>query len=166
MSEVVDIQILQTFSIGIACAGVLAAAIYYLLQIRHQTRLRQTDMVMRLYATFGSTEFQKAYQKMMGVEFLDYADFVNRYAASAEVLAASYSVGIFFEGIGVLASRKLIKMDLVDDLFTTPILDTWEKMKTLVEGRRERLRRPQTLEWFEYIYNELQKREQKLHPAT
>ena len=103
---------------------------------------------------------------MMGVEFEDYADFVKRYAASAEVLAASYSVGIFFEGIGVLASRKLIKMDLVDDLFTTPILDTWEKMKPLVEGRRERLRRPQTLEWFEYIYNEMKKREQKLHPAA
>jgi hypothetical protein len=49
---------IQTISIAIASAGVLLAAIYYVLQIKHQTRLRQTDMVMRLYTTFGSTEFQ------------------------------------------------------------------------------------------------------------
>jgi hypothetical protein len=160
VSVIVDIQ---TISIAIASAGVLLAAIYYVLQVRHQTKLRQTDMVMRLYTTFGSTEFQKAYQKMMSVEFEDYADYVKRYATSnIEVLAASYSVGVFFEGIGVLVKRKLISMDLVDDLFTIPILDTWEKMKPLVEGRRERLKRPQALEWFEYLYNEMKKREQKL----
>jgi len=97
----------------------------------------------------------------MGVEYDDLADYVRRYAADAEVLAAGYSVGVFFEGIGVLVKRKLISMDLVDDLFTTPILDTWEKMKPIVEGRRERLKRPQTLEWFEYLYNEMKKREQE-----
>jgi hypothetical protein len=153
---------IQTASIVIASAGVFVAATYYVLQIRHQTRLRQTDMVMRLYTAFGSTEFQKAYQKTMGVEFEDYADNLKRYATNAEVLAAYYSVGVFFEGIGVLVKRKLISMDLVDDLFTTPILDTWEKMKPLVEGRREQLERPQLLEWFEYLYNEMKKREQKL----
>jgi len=161
----VDILLLQTVSIAIASAGVLLAAIYYVLQIRHQTRLRQTDMVMRLYTTFGSTEFQTAYQKMMGLEFDDYADYVNRYAASAEVLTAAYSVGVFFEGIGVLVKRKLISMDLVDDLFTGPILDTWEKTKPLVEGSRQRRKRPQTLEWFEYLYNEMKKREQKLQQS-
>ncbi len=153
---------IQTVSIAIASASVFVAAIYYVLQIRHQTKLRQTDIVMRLYTTFGSTEFQKVYQKMIGLEFEDYVNYVKRYATNAEVLAASYSVGVFFEGIGVLVKRKLISMDLVDDLFTIPILDAWKKMKPLVEGRREQLKRPQTLEWFEYLYKEMQKREQQL----
>src|SRR4030043_2019066 len=153
---------IQTVSVAIASGSIFIAAIYYVLQIRHQTKLRQIDMVMRLYTTFGSTEFQKAYQKIMGLEFQDYTDYLKRYANSnAEVLAASYSVGVFFESIGVLAKRRLISMDLVDDLFTSPILDTWEKMKPLVEGRRERLKKPQTLEWFEYLYNEMKKREQR-----
>ena len=56
---------ISTVSIVVASAGVFAAAIYYILQIRHQTKLRQTEMVMRLYATFGSAEFQNAYQKTM-----------------------------------------------------------------------------------------------------
>jgi hypothetical protein len=40
-------------------------------------------------------------------------------------------------------------------------VDTWDKLKPLVEGRRERLKRPQTLEWFEYLYSEMKKREQQ-----
>jgi hypothetical protein len=31
-----------------------------------------------------------------------------------------------------------------------------------VKERRERLNRPQIEEWFEYLYNEMQKREQQL----
>ena len=112
-------------SMIVASVSVLVAATYYIMQIRHQNKLRQTDMVMRLYALFGSVEFQNSYQKIMGLKFEDY---VKRYAKSnVDVLAATYSVGVFFEGIGVLVKRKLINMDLVDDLFTIPILDAWEK---------------------------------------
>jgi hypothetical protein len=155
--RVVDIQ---TVSIAIASAGVFLAAIYYILQIRHQTKLRQTDMVMRLYATFGSTEFQKAYQNVVSLEFEDFTDFMKKYAADIEVRTALNSVGIFFEGVGVLAKRKLIDMDLVDDLFTSPISRTWERMAPIIKGRREQLKSPSIGEWQEYLYNEMKKREQ------
>jgi hypothetical protein len=119
----------------VAAAGVLIGVVYYLLDIRHQTRVRQTDLVMRLYNTFGSTEFQKAYQEVLSLEFEDYADFRKRYPASnAEGAAARVTVYAFFEGIGVLVKRKLIGMDLVDDLLSTNILVTWEKMQPLVYG--------------------------------
>ena len=156
---------IQTISIAIASAGVFLAAIYYILQIWHQSKLRQTDMVLRLYATFGSTEFQKAYQIIRGLEFEDYADYVKRYSINAEVKAAFMSVGVFFEGIGVLVKRKLVNMDLVDDLLSSDIVSTWEKMKPLAEGIRKRSAHPQALEWFEYLYNEMKKREQKLQQS-
>jgi hypothetical protein len=35
-------------SIVIASAGVLAGVIYYVLEIRHQSRLRQTESVIKL----------------------------------------------------------------------------------------------------------------------
>jgi hypothetical protein len=59
----------QTVSIAIASAGVFLAAIYYILQIRHQTRIKQTDLVMRLYSTLGSKEFWEALTKFMMMEF-------------------------------------------------------------------------------------------------
>jgi hypothetical protein len=42
---VVDVQ---TVSIAIASASVVAGIVYYSLQIRHQTKARQTGLVMRL----------------------------------------------------------------------------------------------------------------------
>ena len=156
---VVDIQ---TVSIAIASAGVLIGVVYYILDIRSQGKVRQTDMVMKLYATFGSTEFQKAYQTIMDLEFEDFADYRKRYAENAEVKAALTTVDVFFEGIGVLVKRKLVGVDLVDDLLSSNILWTWEKTKPLTEGIRKMRARPQSWEWFEYLYNEMKKREQQL----
>jgi hypothetical protein len=158
----VDVDV-PTISIIVACAGILIAATYYILQIRYQTRLRQTDMVMRLYNTFGSTEFQKAYVKTHSLEFKNYADYEKKCERDMKVQVASYSVCVYFEGIGVLLHRKLINLDVVDDLLSTPIIWTWKRLEPMIISWREHANRPQIWEWFEYLYNEMKNREQKLH---
>ncbi len=156
----VDVLLLQTVSIGIASAGVFLAAMYYIFQIRHQTRMRQTDLVMRLYSEFSSLGFQKMWQEVMKREAKDYNVYSHEYG-TPEFL----SVGIFFEGIGILLRRKLIDIELVDDMFTSPIKLTWEKVKDVtLEARRVR-NQPEVFEWFEYLYNEVKKREQKLQQS-
>jgi hypothetical protein len=147
----------------IAAAGLLVGVAYYVLDMRHQSKVRQTDMVMRLYATFGSTEFLKAYQTIMGAEFEDYEDYLKRYSTNADVRLALMSVGTYFEGIGMLVKRKLVSMDLIDDLLNANILSTWEKIKPIAIGMRKRV--PQSWEWFEYLYNEMKRREQKLQQS-
>jgi len=146
----------QTVSIAIASAGVFAAAIYYIFQIRHQTRIRQTDLVMKLYSQFTSLEFQKVWYEVLKREAKDYYDYEKKYG-----WAEATTVGIFFEGIGILLKRKLIDIELVDDMFTTPIKWTWEKMKDIALEWRKVRNQPEILEWFEYLYNEMQKREQQ-----
>jgi len=148
---------IPTLSIAVAAASVVAGVIYYSLQIRHQTRMRQTDLVMRLYSTRASREFQEAWKKVMAKEFKDYHDYEKWYEWSDFI-----EVGIFFEGIGILLFRKLIDIRLVDDLFSYIIETTWGKIKPVVEGVRKHNNAPQIFEWFEYLYNEMQKREQKL----
>ena len=161
MSIVVDILLLQTVSIAIASAGVFVAAVYYILQIRHQTKIRQTDLVIRLYSTYGSKEFHEAWATVRELEFKDYDDFMKKYGWSA----AMSEVGLFFEGVGVLLHKKLVDISMLDDLFTGPVKMTWEKMKPMIEGHREQRKYPQFYEWLEYLYNELKKREQKLQQS-
>ena len=153
----VDIMLLQTVSIAIASAGVFAAAVYYIFQIRHQTKIRQTDLIMRLYSSYGSREFQEAFWKFMSREYKGYSDYEKQYG-----WAEAVEVGTFFEGIGVLLKRKLTNIQLVDDLFTTPIKLSLEKMKPLVDESRKHWNSTAAYEWFEYLYNEMKKREQKL----
>ena len=43
-----------------------------------------------------------------------------------------------------------------------PISMTWEKIKPIVKGIRKQLNKPKFYSWFEYLYNEMQKREQRL----
>lgn len=147
---------IQAVSIAIASAGVFAAAVFYILQIRHQAKVRQTDLVMKLYSQFNSLEFQKTYNEVLKREAKDWHDYDNKYGP-VEVTA----VGMFFEGIGILLKRKLIAAELVDDMFTTPIESTWERMKDITLEYRKVRNQPEILEWFEYLYNEMQKRKQR-----
>jgi len=155
-----------TVSIVIASAGVFAAAIYYILQLRHQSRMRQTDLIVRLYSTFSGKELQEAYLETgYGMEFVDYDDFMKKYGMygmPAKPVLPLWQVGKFFDGIGVLLRRKLVDIGLVDELFHTEVTVIWKKVKPLIEGRRKELNQPTIYQSFEYLYNELKKREQRL----
>jgi hypothetical protein len=141
----------------VAAAGVLVGVVYYILDMRNQARQRQTNLVMSLYSQFNSLEFQRIWHDILNREAENYDDYQKKYGWT-ELTA----VGMFFEGIGILLKRKLIDMELIDDMFTMPVNDTWLKMKDIVIEIRKIRNRPTILEWFEYLYNEMKKREQKL----
>jgi len=158
---------IQTISIMLASASVVAGVTYYALQIRHQNRMRQTDLVTRLsYDISTNKEFLEAFADTFEVEFKDYDDFVKRYGkpiSRSQVPMSFMMMGNFFEQIGVLFRNRLIDASLISQLF--PIEIVWEKMKPLVEGMRREYHNPGFFEWFEYLYNEMKKREQQLARA-
>jgi hypothetical protein len=155
---------IQTVSIAIASASVVAGVIYYALQIRQQTKTRQTDLLMRLYSTWGSNEYLEALSKFMMTEFKDYNDYKKKYAPTGfsekpEFIALG-KIGTFFQGVGVLLRMKIIDISFAGRLFGRSAIYTWEKMKPLVEGYR-REEHAEMFADFEYLYNEMTKREQR-----
>ena len=126
---------IQTVSIAVASAVVFAAAVYYIFQIRHQKKMRQSDLVLRLYATFGSNEFQERWIEFIKGDYKDYNDFVKRYNVRSNPAPESTWL---FEALGVLLKNKLIDISLVDDLFTGPSKWFWEKLKPIAEDVRKR----------------------------
>jgi len=163
VSIVVDVQ---TVSIAIASAGVFAAAIYYALQIRHQTKLRETDLLVRLYSTFTNKEFLRDLWRVWDMKYQNYDDFTRRYGSMTEFhekhsdLEDSLNI-VFnqFDFLGHLLKRKAVNIDLLIEFHNVTKL--WEKVKPLVEGFRKEQNTPKLCEWFEYLYNETKKREQK-----
>jgi hypothetical protein len=159
VSILVDIQ---TLSIAVASASIVIAVVYYILQIQHQKKMRQTDLMMRLYATWGSEDMQKAAWAVMELQYEDYNDYVKKYGSSGTLHnVAVYRVGWFFNGIGVLVQSQLADIKLVNKLFGYMVTWLWEIMKPMVEGARKQFNQPKSLEWFEYLYNEVKKREQR-----
>jgi hypothetical protein len=157
---------IQTVSIAIASAGVFIATIYYILQIRHQTKLRQMDLFMRLYSAFTSKELTEASLVITSLEIRSYDDFVEKYGILSQepVWTALYMVINYLNEVGMLLHRGFIDIESVDELFSYRIAFFWEKLKPLIEGWRKQLN-PQVAEWFEYLYDEMKKREQQLQQA-
>jgi len=155
---------IPSISAIVAATGVMIGVIFATLQLRNLVKTRQTDLVVRLYSTFGSREFQEAWVETLRMEFKDYNDYLKKYGATSEkpIYTSVNMVAAFFEGMGILLRRKLIDISLVDDLQSSDIILTWHKMKPIVEGWRKHFNRPQISEWFEYLYNEMRKREQQL----
>ena len=159
MSIVVDIQ---TVSIAIASASVVAGVIYYALQIRHQTKLRKTDLTMRLYTSWVSKEMTEPWLKVWNLEFADYDDFKRKYGtylSENSENAAVLSVLNSFNTMGFLLQKKLVDYEIVRQL---PISMTWNKVKPIVEGVRKQSNDASWYKEFEYLYNEVKRREQKL----
>ena len=153
---------IPSISAVVAAVGVIVGVTLAYLEVRTLAKQRQTDLVMRLYSHFGSKEFLQARRAVMDLKFVDFNDYVKKYGRFGRFEAVS-EVCMFFEGIGVLLHRKLIDISLIDDLFSPiSIKIIWEKMKPVVDGWRNQFNQPRTLEWFEHLYNEIRKREQRL----
>ena len=169
---------IQTVSIAIASASVVAGVIYYSLQIRHQnlqiqqqTKMRQTDFLMRMYLEMGSEDMRKARLRIFDLKIGDYDDFVKKYgplfsAEPSQIWEDIDKTGWFYSGIGLLVYRGFVDIGLVDDFLGYGVVIAWEKLKPLVYGWRKQYDIPKSLGWFEYLYNEIKKYEQKLQKGV
>jgi hypothetical protein len=146
----------------VAAAGVLVGVALTVLELRHFSKQRQTQLVVELSSQTRSREYKEATMEILSVEFNDYNDFVKKYGApfSKNPVSVSFSIFCtFYEQLGVLVKNKLINPYLVSQLFSIDI--PWQKVKPIVEGMRKQYHEPRLYEWFEYLYNEMQNREQR-----
>jgi len=164
----VDILLLQTISIAIASASVVAGIVYYAFQIRHQTRTRQTDLVWRMNQTLYADDYREAILKVLNMDFKDYDDFVKKYGpylSDSPTMKALTKINVLYDGIGSLVRKKLLDFGLVYSCFDTPCRRAWEKVRPIIEGYRKAQNMPDYLDSFEYLYVEMKKRKQRLQKS-
>ena len=169
MSIVVDIT---EISAMVAAAGVIVGVALTFLELRHLREQRQTDLVNRLYSAFIGKEFLDASMKFLALEFKDYEDYVNKYGPIFHVdknrvtmndnpeLRGLLYIDNFFNQVGILLHRGLIDVGLVRDVFTYRVEMLWKKTEPIIQGMRKEFNQPEAGKWFEYLYNEMKKREQ------
>jgi hypothetical protein len=157
---------IQTVSTVIASAGVLAGAIYYVLEIRHQSRLRQTESVIKLSPWFNmnAKEVQEAITHVCSIEYENYDDYLQKYSGKPENTMLKI-LGNYFEGIGILVYRKLVEADIVHDFWGDIIQSSWNNVKPLIVEMRKDSGDANMFWFWEYLSDETKKRRQKLQPA-
>ena len=155
---------IQTVSIAVASASVVAGVVYYALQLRHQSKIREMDAIVRMNPSFSLSliDWQQAAFKIANLQFKDYDDFVEKYGSlsvETPTIMAIHTIGNYTEGIGLLLKRKLVSINYVWDCYGPTIILFWEKLKPVIEGFRKQYNVPRAWVPFEYVYNEMKKRE-------
>jgi hypothetical protein len=159
---VIRILDIPSISAIVAAVGVIVGVAFTTLEVRNLVKARNTDLTMRLASAWHSEGMMEKWLKVMNLEFTDYSDFKNRYGAFLSDNPEHIALNIVlehFEVQGYLLHRKMIDFDLAD---LSPVSSTWRKTKPVIEGFREECNSPRLNEWFEYLYNETQRREQTL----
>jgi len=147
----------------VAAAGVLVGVVYYLLEMRNQTKTRQMALIMNIYSLLTTTEYVDAWEKMRTRELKDFDGYVKSHGLKEFMQVAS-----IWEGLGFLLHRGFLDIDTVRELLSESTKMSWEKVKPMVENARKQLSQRKSgeyvpvLQWWEHLYNELQKREQEL----
>jgi hypothetical protein len=153
---------IPAISVVIAAVSVVAASVFYSFQIRNQTRVRKTDLVMRLYSTWDSLEFQQAFHRVYWADFHDLDSLLESLGGQRHI--GSY-LFYFYDQVGALLRRKLIDYDLVDDLLGNSTRQLWERVGPAIREARVRSDDPRLYEHFEYLYEEMIRRGRANEPS-
>ncbi|HEY2165471.1 MAG TPA: hypothetical protein VGH04_15850 [Gemmatimonadaceae bacterium] len=144
-----------------ASIALISGVIIAIMQLRHQARIRQEDVAMRLYATFGEESFVRHYQRVSRWGYATYADYRDK--GTADDATSLMVVSVFFESMGLLLKRGLAPIDLLDDLLSGPVLEAWPKVRPIWVGLREDHNQPSWAEWFEFLHDEMARRMAQLN---
>jgi len=141
----------------VAATGVVIGVVYYILDMRNQARMRQTDLIMKLSSVIDNIEFTNTITKILSKHFKDVDELRRECSVPALVAVAN-----FFHRVGILLERNLVDADLVSSILW--VQGIWERMNPWITYIRQIFNRPDMFGGFEYLYNEMQKREQQLQP--
>jgi hypothetical protein len=140
----------------VAAVSVVVGVVLTVVELRNLVQQRKSDLLVRLFSTVGSKDWLEAWMRIRDRETLDYDDYKEKYG-----FVEANEVFVFFEMAGRLVKKRLIDIDLLP-FAHGQVKATWEKMNPILEGSRKRFNEQRIGYGFEYLYNEMKKREQKL----
>ena len=157
---------ITSISAIVAAAGVIVGVILTIQELRHLRAQRQTDLVMRLWQQSCNEENVRAWLRLTSADYQNFDGFVKKYGHPFSENPVPVAFGMtarFFEGVGIAVHRKIVDIDLVRDFWDVGM--EWKKVKPIAEGLRKEFGISGVFEWFEYLFNETEKREQQLAKA-
>jgi hypothetical protein len=150
---------IPAISVVIASASVIGSAVYYMIETRHQRRIRQTESIIRLSPWFSldAKEIQEAISNVCSLEYTDYKDYLAKYNGKPEQISLKL-LGNYFEGIGLLVYMKLVELDIVFNFWGDVAESVWDGNEELIKGMREDSGTPFTFQYWEFLIKEFKKR--------
>ena len=133
---------------------------------------RQAQLFMQIYNRWSDPQFAEQYglarYKYGGQdpEKLLLASMGSGEQYDAEIFVAYHSLFQFFEGVSVLVHKRLIDLDLVDDLLSQRIVWFWEQLGPFITNRRTFHKDPTRYMNIEQLYHVMKHRQRPAAAST
>ncbi|HEV2262281.1 MAG TPA: DUF4760 domain-containing protein [Candidatus Rubrimentiphilum sp.] len=134
---------------------IAASAVAALIQLRHMRATNQLSALNELFEVFESPAFQDA-RRFINHDFSKLLeDPESRKLALQRPVAKQFEsarmVAAFFENVGTLVKRGIIDPDILCDLWSNIIIQTWWRLSSWIVSARAKSGIPGLWENFEYL---------------
>ena len=147
--------IFQIISTVIMIVGV----VFGLLNLYNFQLMRKREAAVMMLNSFQTTDFVKGL-----LYIFDLPDDIEKETFDKlpeDKYLAIYIVLGTWERLGILVHRNEISIDLVDDAFSGPIIQSWQKLGNFVIEFRRQVQRDTAFEWFQWLVERMKEREQR-----
>ena len=147
--------LLSLFSTSAIVAGGIFAAV----QLRQFNRQRARESMLQMVHSFRTPEFLKAVNIVFDLpEGLSRKQIEERLGDNITSVLVMFGT---FESLGILVFRREMDIQLVDDFFSGIIILSGRKLKNYLVEVREAGNRQTYYEWFQWLFEQFEKRELK-----
>lgn len=139
--------------------AIVSGLIFAGLELRQFRQLRERDTALHLYKTFQTPEMVKARRVVFHIpDGLSKQEIVKHVGSRLEDV---YYMIQSMEGMGTLVMKREFRLQMVEDFFSGLILISWKKLKRFIEDERTEMGRQTIGEWFQWMAERIQERENK-----
>ncbi len=155
----VDLAEVQTAYYMVAATGVLAAAAYYVLNMRTTLQTRRISMAQNIVEDTTNVEGMKRYFTLLSYEWSDYEDFETKYGSENNVEAAAFRYATWdrYNSIGAMVRKGVVGVEDVVDAGAIGVTWQWEKYKPIITESRRRYNGRNWMRDFEFLAVEMLK---------
>lgn len=147
----------------VSAATLVFGLAFAVVQLRQYRASRDREVGLELLRSFQTPEFASALRAVFSLpEGLTKAEIEERLGPRMDSV---YALSTTWESLGILVFRGQLDLALVDDFFSGPIRISWAKLQPYFQAEREEQGRETIGEWFQWLAEQMEKREALAKPT-
>ena len=151
-----------TYLSMLSTLAIVAGGIFAGVQLRQLNKQRARDAALQLVHSFRTPDFLAAANITLELpEGLSRKEIETRLGDKMTSVLVMFGT---FESLGILIFRHEIDIQLVEDFFSGTIILSGRKFKNYLVEMREISARQTYFEWFQWLFEQVEKRESKTPP--
>jgi hypothetical protein len=147
----------------ISTTAVILGIVFGLINLRNFQISRKRESALLMLNSFQTTEFVKGVKIVFELPEGAGKEQIDR--LPPDEFLAVYSLIGAWERLGILVFRREIDIALVDDAYSGPIIQSWEKLEKYVREFRQWMQRDTAMEWFQWLAERMREREAGVPPT-